>query len=65
MHSFQVGIGPSRGKLAEAYLQGRVDKACLTQVVEPITPNLSGRIKKISYMAKMQAPYAVMLRGPQ
>ena len=30
---FVVGVGPSRGKRAADYLQGRIDKACLTYSV--------------------------------
>lgn len=61
---YLVGIGPSRGKPADTYLQGRVDKGCLTRgrVGNSDVPQLS-KPKKISYVARLQEPYAVILRG--
>ena len=58
---FAVGIGPNRGKIASDYLKGRVDKACLTRVVNNV-PAESLPHKKISYTASLLSPYAVMLR---
>lgn len=58
--NFEVGIGPSRGKVASKYIQGRIDKACLTNRTEPST---GGENKKtISLCAELLNPYAVMLR---
>lgn len=62
-----VGIGPSRGKTGDNYMKGRTDKACLigdidkSHIVEDENHNKA--VKKISFAAKLQAPYAVMLRG--
>jgi hypothetical protein len=61
MNQFLVGYGPSRDKKAIDYLKGRTDKACLI-------PDLAYKarenpvIKKIEYQAKLQDPYAVLLR---
>ena len=60
---YQVGIGPSRGKPADIYLHGRVDKGCLTRgaVGAPATPS-PDKLRQISHVARMQEPYAVILR---
>jgi hypothetical protein len=60
---FEVGIGPSRGKRADEYLQGRTDKACLTlSERRPHRPAEEDELKKISFFGKLVDPYAVMLR---
>ncbi len=58
---FVVGIGPSRGKFGSEYLQGRIDKACLTRSEKRAAEASKGQ-KKIGYMAKLLDPYAVMLK---
>lgn len=63
MRQYQVGIGPSRGKSAPEYLQGRTDKACLVkQEVERLGLPDPKEMKKIEFVAKIKEPYAVMLR---
>ena len=62
--SYEVGIGPSTGKAAESYLLGRTDKACFTmskapRLVEQPTPRM---VRKISYVAEVKEPFAVLLR---
>lgn len=59
---YRVGIGPSREKIASDYLKGRTDKACL--VYDPGNSSLhdESHIKKIQYTAKLQEPFAVLLR---
>jgi len=59
---YAVDIGPSRGKLASTYLHGRVDKGCLVRCPAP-SKQPTGEVKKrISYLARLQEPFAVMLR---
>lgn len=63
VRGYEVGIGPSRGKLADQYLLGRTDKACLTQTAGRVAGIPDERlIKRIDYLAPLQEPYAVMLR---
>jgi hypothetical protein len=62
---YVVGIGPSRGKRASNYLQGRVDKACL-QYSQPggiVIPGENEKIHEVRYTAKLLEPYAVLLRN--
>ena len=64
LNNYEVGIGPSSGKAAETYLQGRTDKACFTmsktpRSVEQPTPKL---VRKVSYYSRLKEPYAVLLR---
>jgi hypothetical protein len=60
---FVVGVGPSRGKTADDYLQGRIDKACLLRNETAEAAGAEIKRKQIKYMAKLQEPYAVLLRG--
>ena len=60
---YEVGYGPSRGKVAADYIKGRVDKACLQMKpgfkdVEIIAKD----IKKITHFGEMEDPYAVFVR---
>ena len=62
-----VPIGPSSGRLGSNYLKGRVDKACL-EISEnsDITSTRGDRTTKdvkISLVAKLKNPYAVLLRN--
>jgi hypothetical protein len=57
-----VDIGPSRGKTAEEYLRGRIDKACLVRKPEPIPASPEQTRRSVKYSAKLLEPYAVMLR---
>ena len=60
---FVVGIGPSRGKSGGAYLQGRIDKACLSRGASPA--EVVGREpirKQVSFVARLLDPYAVLLK---
>jgi hypothetical protein len=64
LNNYEVGIGPSSGKAAEAYIQGHTDKACFTvsktpRIVDQPTPRM---VRKISYYAQVKEPYAVLLR---
>jgi hypothetical protein len=64
LRSFEVGVGPSRGRNAEEYLQGRTDKACLirSDVSRPEFFSTTSSVRKIGYIAKMKDPFAVILR---
>jgi len=61
MNQFIVGYGPSRDKKAVDYLKGRTDKACLIPDLY-YKSNQEPIVKKIEYQAKLQDPYAVLLR---
>jgi hypothetical protein len=59
----RVAIGNSQGKSGDAYVSGRVDKACL-EVLEPgALVGGTGRTVQISLVAELRAPYAVFLRN--
>jgi hypothetical protein len=58
---YRVGVGPSAGRVASDYVQGRVDKACLERADSP-PPGSEPRIIKTEFMAKLKEPYAVVLR---
>ncbi len=54
-----VAAGPSRGKEGSKYIQGQVDKACLTVV----PPSGNGRLASIKLEADLIEPWAVFV-GP-
>lgn len=64
LSQFEVGIGPSAGKGAEAYLQGRTDKGCLVKSKNPRQSDLPPEklVKKAGYTAALKEPFAVLLR---
>ena len=55
---YRVGIGPKEGRAANAYIKGRVDKGCFSYSGRS---NDDSTIKKISLVATLQEPYAVLL----
>jgi hypothetical protein len=57
----RVAIGNSRGKIGGQYIQGRIDKACL-ELDLTIEPSTDSVIRKVSYVAKLKDPFAVVLR---
>ena len=64
LNRYEVAVGPSAGKPAESYLQGRTDKACFVKsreerVVETPPERLT---RKVSFYARLKDPYAVVLR---
>lgn len=58
--STRVAVGPSLGRVGSAYIQGRVDKACLE-----VTDELVGdsKIVEIGLRANVVDPFAVYLRN--
>ena len=58
---YRVGAGPSAGRIASDYVQGRVDKACLQRVESPVG-GAEPRIIKVTYAARLKEPYAVLLK---
>lgn len=64
LDSFEVAIGPSTGKAAEAYLQGRIDKGCLVKSKSPrqVAMPQEKVVRKAGYTAEMKEPFAVLLR---
>lgn len=61
---YEVAVGPSAGKAAEAYLLGRTDKACFVKSREErvIEPPAAKHTRKANFFARLKAPYAVVLR---
>lgn len=58
---YRVGVGPSAGRVASDYVQGRVDKACLERIDSSVV-GAEPRIIKTEFAAKLKEPYAVVLR---
>ncbi len=56
-----VAVGPSRGRLGNEYIKGRVDKGCF-EIVESREEPDPGDIKHIGLYAPLMAPYAVFLK---
>ncbi|GHP20050.1 hypothetical protein RN2511_047860 [Rhodococcus sp. NKCM2511] len=56
----QVAVGNSSGRSGDRYIQGRVDKACLT--IDPTSFEAS-KIVKIGFAAKLTEPFAVFLKS--
>lgn len=63
LNQTRVPIGRSTGKLGSNYIQGRVDKACLEVIDEPIRLNEEIQERPIGLVAELCEPYAVFLRG--
>lgn len=63
LERYSVGFGRSEGRPACDYIQGRVDKACLT-LRDPVIAPQKPRIARVEYSAEIIRPYAVLLRGP-
>ena len=63
LSSTRVAVGPNRGRPGHLYVKGRVDKACLEVVADPSAGTEDEKIVKISLVAEMEAPYAVLLRN--
>jgi hypothetical protein len=60
----RVPVGPSSGRVGSKYISGRVDKACLEILNEPVLLNDQEPIqRKIGLVAKLRDPYAVFLRN--
>lgn len=63
---YQVGEGPSAGKLGSDYIRGRVDKGLLDRAPTPAPGDPSTedlRLIKVSYQAVLKDPFAVLLRS--
>ena len=61
LSDYKVAVGPSRGRVASKYIAGRVDKACLTKD-EAAHKGLEPQVKKIEFVAKLKAHFAVFTR---
>lgn len=60
----QVGVGPSRGRPANAYLVGQADKGCFIYVPRPSpVPPEEQVLKHIGLVARVKAPYAVLVKN--
>jgi len=58
---YRVGAGPSAGRIASDYVQGRVDKACLQRAESP-AGGAEPHIITVAYAARLNEPYAVLLK---
>jgi hypothetical protein len=60
----RVPVGPSSGRLGSKYINGRVDKACLEILDEPVRLNDQPPTdRKINLVAELLDPFAVFLRN--
>ena len=60
----RVPIGPSSGRLGSKYINGRVDKACLEILDEPVRLNDQPPTdRQINLVAELLDPFAVFLRN--
>jgi len=61
----RVPVGPSTGRLGSQYINGRVDKACLEMLSEPVRVNDPQRrnTRAIKLVADLREPFAVFLRN--
>jgi hypothetical protein len=60
----RVPVGPSSGRLGSKYINGRVDKACLEILDEPVRLNDQGPTdRRINLVAELLDPFAVFLRN--
>jgi hypothetical protein len=59
---YQVGTGPSEGRLAADYIRGRVDKGVLIRNDQLATADDS-KIIPVRYGATLKEPFAVLLRS--
>lgn len=62
LNQTKVGIGVQQGRTGVEYIQGRVDKACLTYEGTALPAAVENRVLNIEIAAKFSKPYAVMLR---
>ena len=60
----EVGVGRSRGRKANEYLMGRVDKGCFCYKPETgSVPRDEKLVKPIDLVARVKQPYAVFLKN--
>ena len=63
LSEYEVGYGPSRGKLATDYIKGRVDKGCLQKIQKELTEGARIKeIKKINHYGNLVDPFAVFVK---
>ncbi len=60
--AYEVAYGKSKGRPAENYIQGHVDKACLEISLDRLVDADIGVKKSVSYVAKLKDPYAVFVK---
>ena len=58
-----VALGPSEGKRGDAYIQGRVDKACLLYQPSSVSDDQKQIVLPIRLVADLVEPYAALLRN--
>jgi len=60
----QVGVGPSRGRKADKYLIGQVDKGCFHYKHRELLDSQNEQVvKHIELVARVKEPYAVLLKN--
>jgi hypothetical protein len=64
LYQTTVAVGPSMGRSGDRYIKGRVDKACLEIVNQPVLPNSDEKkIIRIGLVAELRAPFAGYVRN--
>lgn len=65
LNQTRVPVGPSTGRLGSQYINGRVDKACLEILNEPVRVNdqQARSSRPIKLVAELREPFAVFLRN--
>jgi len=60
---YEVAIGPSSGKRADAYLQGRVDKGCFARSDQSLAfADARKAMHKAGFIGRLKEPFGVLLR---
>lgn len=65
LNEYEVAIGPSSGKGAEEYLQGRIDKGAFVRssTARPVEDGKKERVtRKAAFVSEMKEPFGVLLR---
>jgi hypothetical protein len=59
----RVAIGNSEGRSGDAYVKGRVDKACLEVTSAPV--GKESKLISIGLVARLREPYALYIRNSE
>lgn len=61
IEAYEVASGRSKGRAADSYIRGHVDKACIELVNERMSL-VTDKFRHISLVGKMKEPYAVFVK---
>ncbi len=66
LNEYEVALGPSTGKGAEAYITGHIDKGCFVRSKEPRVVTDDARkakvTRRVAFTAELKEPFGVLLR---